>query len=74
MEECECEELGRPVCWHKWTADAESIKGERKVFVQHFGTGEDVRLYVNGDFGGEEEEFIYAKKIAEALNKVMIDG
>jgi len=59
-------EKPRRLSENKWQAHKE---GDREVFLDSTGFDEfDVRMYINGNFGGQEETFQYAMRIAEALN------
>ena len=42
---------------------------DNRVFVQSDDFTHDVRLYIDGDFGGYEERLAYADGIADALNR-----
>lgn len=53
---------------NKWKAHRS--KTDHRVFLDSTGFDEfDVRIYINGNFGGQEETFKYAQRIADALNK-----
>jgi len=52
---------------NKW--EAHKSKSDHRVFLDSTGFDEfDVRMYINGNFGGQEETFHYAKRIADAMN------
>ena len=56
---------------NKWKARIS--KSDDRVFLDSTGFDEfDVRMYINGNFGGQEETLKYAERIADALNKFEI--
>lgn len=56
-----------------WTAKIERYRQELydkiSVFIESNDFKHDVRLYVDGDFLDYDQQYEYAKKLAERLNK-----
>lgn len=63
-----------------WHAGATHEQGRQRVYVESWGSSpdsndvpffDDVRLYVDGNFGGIEDKMEYARGLAEFLNKAV---
>lgn len=55
-----------------WVADVSGENGRERVFIESYSSGtvgDDVRLYVDGNFGGVVEKLDYARGLADHLNK-----